>query len=264
MDHGPPLVIEIPAALLRRFYAALFIISGVLIIATLLSDLQSPVVDNVVGKQLDLKLEGNTAVWFSSFVLLLGGTAAGALSQTAVPAARRALWMVIGLFFVGLSIDETAELHEALGRRFTAIFGTIPLLSRGTVPAFGWLLAMLPLIVVFMAVLVTMLRSWPGSRRTRMLSIAALACWIGALLAEFVQAQLMRWGLNRSVEGAFEEGFELIGAWLFLISFVEVLRSLNAHVCLPSTIRDDDWRGQPEHQPHTPWPASRFSRTTRS
>jgi hypothetical protein len=239
MNHRPPLVLVISGARVRWCYAALLLVSGVLILATLLSDLRSPLVDNVIGKQLDLKLEGNTAVWFSSFVLLVAGGAAWAVAEadTAGPAASRTLWIVVAMFFIGLSVDETAELHEALGRRFTAIVGTIPFLSEGTVPAFGWLLALLPLIVVFIVVLIKALRSWPGPRYTRVLAIAGLACWIGALLAEFVQSQLMRLGLDRSVEGVIEEGCELIGALLFLISFLEVLRTITGRVCMPSTIQ---------------------------
>ena len=53
---------------------------------------------------------------------------------------------------------------------------------------------------------------------------ARLACWIGVLGAEFLEAQLVRWSVQRSLHGALEEGLELTGAVLFLVGFVETLR----------------------------------------
>jgi hypothetical protein len=234
-----PLALGLTGAAVRRAYATLFVVSAVLIGATLLSDLEAPFVANTMGRQLDLKLEGNAAVWFSSVVLLLAALAAGAVASAPRAGAgpARQLWTVVALFLLALSVDETAQVHEGVGRRFTSWFGTVPFLTEGTLPAFAWLLALLPLIVVFIVTVFAAVRSWPVPRRTRRLVTAGVGCWIGVLLAEFLQAQLMRWSLGRSVQGVIEEGLELTGAVLILVGFVELLREGNGRVCVSGANR---------------------------
>jgi len=58
----------------------------------------------------------------------------------------------------------------------------------------------------------------------RRLLLAGALCWIGVVVAEFVQAQLVRHGLERSIQGVIEEGLEVVGAMLFLFAFLEYLR----------------------------------------
>lgn len=239
MNRGPlgrPLVVLVPEAGMRGFYAVLATVAGLLIGATALSDLQAPIVANPVGRQLDLKLEANAAVWFSSLVLAMAAATSAAIGFGCAPTVvSRRLWLLIAVFFLGISIDETAQLHERMGTQFTTRFGTVSWLTEGTLPAFAWLLVLAPLILVFIACVIAALRTWPSlDRRSRRLVIAGLGCWIGVLAAESVQAQLMRWSLERSLQGVVEEGLELAGALLFLAAFIEVLRSAHAHH-LPAT-----------------------------
>jgi hypothetical protein len=224
-------VAHVPGKTIRNAYVGLGAGAGVLMFATALSDLRVPIVDNPIGRQLDLKQEGNLAVWYSSAVLLMGAVAAFAVGQRAGAAAavwrEQYVWTLIALFFLGLSVDETARLHEQAGRWFSARVGTIPLLTEGGHPVFAWLVLLLPLAVVFVACMLAVLRSWHGlAPRGRTLVAAGLACWVGVLLAELVQAQLFRWSWDRSLQGVVEEGLELTGATLFLAGFVECLRPM--------------------------------------
>lgn len=226
----PPLELHASAAAVRRFYAGLFTMAALLILATALSDVRSPLAANPIARQLDLKLEANAAVWYSSVVLLMAAVGALAIAErvradAGMPRWGRFVWLVIAGFFVGLSVDETAQLHERVGVHFTNRFGTVPFLTDGGWPAFAWLLALFPLIGLFLGFVLVAVRTWVSmSARSRALILGGLACWVGVLLAEFVQAQLVRWSWDRSLQGALEEGLELTGATLFLVGFVELLR----------------------------------------
>lgn len=75
--------------------------------------------DNVFGlvPMFDANLEANVPTWYSSFLLLV----CGGLSWAAGAAARRAAgyagyWRMLALGFVLLSVDETATIHEMVGR----------------------------------------------------------------------------------------------------------------------------------------------------
>lgn len=222
--------LSISQAAIRRLYVTLSLASGILILVTLLSDLEVGVVANTWGRQLNLKAEGNIAVWFSSAVLLLAAAAALTIAFTIDAASSwgRWLWSVVALFFLGLSIDETAQLHEGVGRRFTTTFGNVPYLTEGALPGFAWLIVLLPFAVLFIVVAIAALRTVSGrSRRAVHLISAGLSCWIGVLLAEFIEAQLMRWSMERSIQGVIEEGLELSGVVLFIIGFIDVLRAGN-------------------------------------
>lgn len=221
--------LRISGAGVRRFYACLILGDALFALMTLLSDLKHPLATHYLASHFDLKREGNVAVWYSSAVLLLASAAALAAGQVRYPGARenrrRFVWLFVSLFFLALSIDETAQLHEIAGVLFTKHAGTVPWLTEGGRPVFAWMLVLLPLIVLFMALVLLatrwFLRLHPRSRR---LMLGGILCWVGVLSAELVQAQLVRWSIDRSFQGALEEGLEIAGATLFLFSLIEFLR----------------------------------------
>ena len=102
--------------------------------------------------------------------------------------------------------------------------GDVPGLTRGAGPAFAWIVALAPLILCFILVIRTAADWLRQHRRSRRLALAGLACWMGVIVAEFVQAQLRRLSMQRSVQGVIEEGLEVTGSTLFLIAFLEFLR----------------------------------------
>lgn len=224
------LTVTFPAAGILSIYLFVFVVDAVLIVLTLLSDLKVDFARSGLARQFDLKLEGNFAVWYSSLLFLLCGLGAfcvGArMRRNGCHRFPALLWWLVAMSFVGLSIDETARLHEKVGAKFVSHFGTVPGLTDGAVPAFAWLVALAPLIVLFIIGMVVAARQIAlMSYSSRTLLLAGVACWIGVLIAEITQAQLQRAGMERSVEGVIEEGFEILGATLFLIAFVEACRT---------------------------------------
>jgi hypothetical protein len=226
----PGTSLTITAAAIRSFYISLFALNALLILVTALSDLHLPLTQSGIVLQFDLKLERNIATWYSSTLLFLAAWAAFAISRldlAETPAFYRRVWLLVALSFAGLSLDETAQIHEKVGVMFTRRFGTIPGLTTGSAyPVFAWIVVFLPLIVGFIVIMFVIAR-WSLSLHgfSRKLIFAGIGCWIGVLIAETVEAQLMRLSVSRSLEGAVEEGLEIVGSTCFLIAFVEFFRS---------------------------------------
>jgi len=219
----------VPGSFIRLSYVTILCANVLLMLGTLLSDLGVTVPWGF--GQFDLKLEGNFATWYSSGLLLLAAGAALLISMRPASGSRplflyRMAWTATSLVLLALSVDEMNELHERVGIWFTDRFGPISGLTEGGSGIYGWLVALLPFVAAFIVGMGAMIRSWLRvNRLSRNLAVAALACWIGVLGAEFTEAQLARLSMYRSVEGVFEEGLEIMGTALFLASFCEFLRS---------------------------------------
>ena len=232
VNNSQALQLSVSEQTLRRFYQLIFVANALVIFVTAASDVGLAFAQRGI-LQLDLKLEGNVAVWYSSTLLFLTALAALAISthvppQITQPRLYCLVWRIATLFFLGLAIDETAQLHERTGHLFTKYFGGVPGLTPGAGPVFAWLVALAPMIIVFLVVM-KMAAQWLRlHNRSRNLALAGIACWIGVLLAEFIQAQLRRLSMPRSIQGVIEEGLEIIGTTLFLISFLEFLRYISS------------------------------------
>lgn len=151
--------------------------------------------------------ENNIAAWWSGTLLLIVAMHAYdgfALQSRDQPKAARG-WVCIGVVFMGLSIDETASLHE----RAQMVFGTDT----------PWI-TLLPFGAIFLALLIYGLHCLSTSVDDK-----AKVKWIGigvAVLAsvalqEFVEhkAEWANEGI-RALRGAIEEGSELVGILIVL------------------------------------------------
>jgi hypothetical protein len=221
----------------RWFYQAIIGTGILLILVTGASDLGLPFAQKGLILQLDLKREGNVAVWYSSMLLLLGAFSALAISASLPPAIKRRsryrwVWTLTALFFFGLSVDEVAQFHEMAGRIFTRRVGDVPGLTPGSSPVFAWIVALAPLILGFIAAMLTAAEWLRLHHRSRLLALAGVACWIGVIAAEVVEAKLRQLSMERSIQGMIEEGLEVTGSTLFLIAFVEFLRYMQGGALL--------------------------------
>lgn len=219
-----------PAKHFHRFYMALGIAVAALIGVNVLLILGVRTGSAYLNRQLDLAHEANIAAWFSSVLLVLAGVMALIMAwlswlKDASPAARRLpvlAWLAVGAMMVGLSADEVAQVHEWVGNRVPHHLGAEETVL-GLNHTFRWLLILAPFIIGGAALLIwfsiACLRG-----RDRILVIAGVACWIGTILAEYVEAVQWRNGWARGLQVPIEEGFELIGTTLIFIAFVQVLR----------------------------------------
>ncbi|MCZ2079604.1 MAG: hypothetical protein HUU41_08520 [Bryobacteraceae bacterium] len=230
-DHPKRLIeLSISERTVRRLYLVIFAMNALVILVTALSDLKAGIARLGVVLWFDLKLEGNIAVWYSSALLLITAFAALAVAANPPPLLHpyrhRVVWCLAAAFFAGLSVDETAQLHETVGRIFAKRIGHIEWLTGGDKPTFMWVIVFLPAIVLFVFVLRIAAQSLRAYRRSRNLTLVAAGCWLGVIAAEVVQSQLVRFSRDRSIQGVLEEGLEILGAAFFFVAFVEYLLSM--------------------------------------
>jgi hypothetical protein len=207
----------------------LFIVMTAPVISLPFSEAQPVQLNSVldfIKFQTDLKNEKNIATWYSSALLLLAGACAllnaKAARAAALPATDyRAGWALVSLLLFGLSVDETAMIHETLAP-------LINFINKGNqgaqvrVGAGDWITLLLPVIVIAAAGMIAFF--WMiGSKNKRVaaLTLAGVLCWVVAIFAESVEAGLLRVSLSRAVEGMIEESAEIIGTSLLLFGFVE-------------------------------------------
>ncbi|MBI4357976.1 MAG: hypothetical protein HY584_01630, partial [Candidatus Omnitrophica bacterium] len=67
-----------------------------------------------------LDFENNLPTWFSSFLWLTAALFAYGCAQQILNVRRRLLWNVSALFFIFLSCDEVASIHEHVGSLLNA------------------------------------------------------------------------------------------------------------------------------------------------
>jgi len=167
---------------------------------------------------IDFDLEANLPTWWSS-VLMLGI----AMLCAAIAAARRAagsphvIWWVAAVGFVGLSLEEVAQIHEQVG----------VLVGGGTDRVSVWPLVYLPVLIGGVVVLIRCLRDLP--RVPRLMVTAGLVLYCVTIGAEL---SAISGDLRGPAEVLVEENAELIGAALVLlglaITAVPLLRDLRA------------------------------------
>lgn len=156
----------------------------------------------------DLDAENNLPTWFSGFLLLNNSLVLCVASTTAKR--HRMHWMILAAGFLLLSIDEVAGLHETF---HTAIDINWTLYATGIVALVG---------AAFIPFLITLPRSIAG-----WFILAGITYISGALLVEFLSRDMEEETLAYALAVAVEEGFEMIGALMFLAINLARLRSAN-------------------------------------
>jgi hypothetical protein len=180
----------------------------------------SPLIDHyTVASLIDVNGEANLTAWLSSAVLLVTAAGAGlaAVADRAAGASRRRWlgWALIAAFFVLLSVDETAGLHELIGEEAHRLLDSEALPSLYT-----WVLVVAP---VGMAAAFLMARwfaktiglsSAPGR-----LAVAAILLWLAVPALEALDPSLGGPALLSVIEESLEsagEALMLAGVLVYL------------------------------------------------
>lgn len=185
-------------------------------------------VDHFIWRHFDVGSETNLFAWYSSFLLASGGGAALVnfwLDGVRVPVSHwRFAWLGVFVVMIGLSLEEVAQVHEA-------VQGRVILWARGDSGSWTWLRqsgaawivpyspAIAAVIVFFF---VTFFKMFRGAVGPRSLALGGLCLWIGAIALElFYVDVLRRWGgWYLGIESLFEEGAEIFGSTAMLLSFI--------------------------------------------
>lgn len=161
----------------------------------------------------ELDEENNLPTWFSSFLLLNNTVVLGIAAARAVQ--HKLQWTILAGGFLLLSIDEVAGLHETF---HTAIDTNWTLYAAGLVALVG---------AAFVPFLLALPRRTAG-----WFMLAGITFISGALLVEFLSRDMEEETLAYALAVAVEEGFEMLGALMFLAINLDRLRSLNPVVSL--------------------------------
>ncbi len=218
---------------ITRLYILIAGLDVLFIVATLLFGLRIRLPFPLIERQLNLTKEVNLATWYSSALLFLAALVAFANSRITPPSVHlkkwyRPGWLGLSLVCLGLSADETSQLHEMLGRWYSQNFGPILGLTSGIGgrPAYAWLLVYSPAIVAAAVGMFLFFRScFARSRVSLRTAYAGLTCWVGSIAFEYVESQMRRFSPPWGVQGALEEGLEIVGTTCLLIAFTEFLRA---------------------------------------
>lgn len=185
---------------------------------------------------INLDEEGNLAAWYSSAKLLALAVFCAWLwrEERRQRLGRLAvLWLVVGWIFLGLSMDETASLHERLARavmketRVGLDIRETVLAGDAARDAFAWVLLLSPFIAATVALFAIVLYGRLFRARAGFLpALLGLACFVTAVGLEatiYFAPPLREWGpahLAAYQEGIqVEEAAELLGSTLFLLGF---------------------------------------------
>lgn len=160
----------------------------------------------VVGADLDLDLmrvnEEQTIPSYLSGLLLYGaGSLALIIALTFGERRDRLWWLVFAVALLLLGFDEAAEVHERISSRLD-LQDAIVLAPYAIVVGVAWL-AVVPTTA-----------SVPSALA---LSVAGGACWITAQALDTIH--------RVPVKSAFEEGFEMAGSTLVLLSLLRVAKA---------------------------------------
>jgi hypothetical protein len=177
--------------------------------------------DGQMHSLLDLDAEGNLPAWFSSFQLALitiGWWVLAARCRTTQRPSRRFL-RTCGGFFLLLSIDETAMLHEriteSLGSRY---LDWVPVYLSNHI---GEAIVCVLVVLMCVAGVFPHVRGlWQMSRGASLIGAAGCAIYVmGAAVLESIGYKMLRAASTPSlyrVEVAAEEFLEMLGASLIL------------------------------------------------
>jgi len=211
----------------KQFSVILFVIAAVLVAVGAFANIviyqiaESPEADIArVMRRFDLGHEPSLPAWFSSMVLFLNGAMlvliARAKKAHAEPFAMH--WLVLGIIFLGLSIDEAVMFHEMADTLISNIFSTSGFLL------FPWaVLGSAFALIVFFTYL-SFLFHLP--RRFAFLFVLSGALYVGGAAGmEFIAGSVIdRYGVEsiyHTIVQTIEESLEMAGAILFFFSLME-------------------------------------------
>jgi hypothetical protein len=170
----------------------------------------------------DLLGEANVPTWFSSALLLLCALCLGTIAYVkrgaADPFARQ--WMLLGVIFLLLSLDETAQIHDLIDDKLQKA-----LHPHGAL-YYPWVVPAAVGVLILAASYARFLFSLP--RATRRLFVVAGVIYVGGALGMEVAAAIYdeMHGYDNPVTetmGTIEEAMEMLGAITFLHALMTYL-----------------------------------------
>lgn len=204
-----------------------FGLAGLLIAAHLVRTVLVLVLDvddfQLLFARIDLNAEGSIPAWFSSALLGAGGALAVVLGLhgRAAKDPYWGMWMLLGLIFIGMSMDETVSLHETLG-------GMVQRQTNwGGLLYYSWVAPGLAAVAVMGLIYLKFMLALDARTRSRLI-VAATFYLAGALGVEMLSAvrdeTYSQLDVMYNLLVAFEEGCEMVGSILFVGALLDHMR----------------------------------------
>lgn len=183
------------AALARRILIAVLWIQLAIMAANLMFNFFDVTGHISIRRIFNVAREQSLPTWFASLQAILASVTAWALWR--IEGARG--WLFVSLFFLYVSIDDAAAVHERVATALSETFPTLPLLEN--YPSFSWHLLVAPVLAGgLFAVALYQWRRIP-TRRTLLL--------VGGGLAAFAISQ--SFDVLEGIDGLFDEWAENLG-----------------------------------------------------
>ena len=169
--------------------------------------------------------EQSIPTWFASLQALLVAATAWALWRVErFREGRRLGWLLTAVFFLYISVDDAAEIHERVATALRDTFPTLPLLAD--YPSFSWHVLIAPILAAGLFGVAAFLWFRLPTTRTRVLVFAGLAAFGIAQffdLLEGVDGLFAGWAADLDVGEytvshsfrAIEETLEMLGTTAF-------------------------------------------------
>jgi hypothetical protein len=155
----------------------------------------------------DLDEENNLPTWFSSFLLLNNSFFLGLVARSQ-NIQDKLQWTLMSAGFFILAIDEVAGFHETFNSSIE---------MNWAIP--GAILVLL-VAAAFIPFLLRLRRGLAG-----MFILSGIVFVSGAIVIELLSEEMDSDSLAYMMAVAVEEGLEMLGAWLFLVTLLKEMRS---------------------------------------
>jgi len=173
--------------------------------------------------------EANFIAWYSGTLLILAAIAALAnfyldgVGEAHGRSRWRLAWLGVSAVMLLLSLEEVAQIHEAVGALMRGwLAGPEGESQWAGVHGRAWILAYLPFILaVVVGFFWTFARMFRHHRVPFVLATGGVCFWLFALLMEFFLSEFRAWGMwYYGLEITLEESGEILGTSALLIAFV--------------------------------------------
>jgi hypothetical protein len=177
----------------------------------------------------DINQEDNIPTWFASLLLALvgGGLALVGMLKYQERNGDYWQWLALALIPLSMSVDEMAQLHEALGDTLSDSYGFSGPLH------YAWIVAAAPAVLILTILFIPFIRRLPG--RTAILLLAgAGTTFVGAFIIEIPEG----WWADAHGEGGVvwfvlstaEEMLEMIGSVMSLYAVMDYVAGYRPEV----------------------------------
>lgn len=185
----------------------------------------------IVARSFDISREESFGTWLSTSLALFAGLAAAAIYAHARlhhSFSSSLGWCLIALFFIFISLDDAAKLHERLGTAMRIKYEGITENNLDSwFPSWGWQLFVAPFFMAMGAYMLWFLRQALDARLLRWMifAFALLACAVALDFLEGTKFGPLEHDAAVHLVQLTEEMLEMFGITTFLYIFLHTLNS---------------------------------------